>query len=154
MADLDPNEYVDLAGVKARYGTQFLIQITNFNDDDSFTDIIDANLTRAIKDASDLMDGFLLSQVDTPVSPAPDYFAPDCAKITVGLLVERKGFRPDTPEEQCVLAKKEVLKKYMAISQGKIALSLPDSSGDTAAETTTISTAPKKLFPESVLNRF
>lgn len=154
MADLNANQYVDKDGVKARYGDQMLIQITNFNDEDTFTTINDTNLDRAIDDASDLMDGYLLSQFPTPINPAPDFFAPDCAAITVGLLIERKGFIEDTPDAACVKAKKEILKKFMDISQGKIALELPDSSGDTASELNILSTAPAKLFTADDLSRY
>lgn len=148
------NEYADKDAVIARYSAEFLIRITNFTGVDPGTAIIDAKITEATKDASDLMDGLLQGRYDVPVTPFPDHFIGDCIKVAIKLLVERKGYDEESSENNYIIAGNEVLKKYEKIAEGKITLGIP-GPGDTSTAPTKIKTsAPAKRFTEATLDKF
>lgn len=149
------NKYATLEQFKATYSKQFLIRISNFNDEDDFTDYQDDNLNNALQDSSDIMDGYLMERYSTPLSPAPDFFKPDCMVIAVMKLIERKGFSEGTPDEQMYLAGKDLIRdRYLKISEGKISISIPDASGDASAVSNIQATSPDRIFPSTTLDTF
>jgi len=115
---------------------------------------IDIKLTRALEDASDEIDGYILSQVATPMDPFPDYFEKDCYKIAVRILIQRKGYADGTPDAQAVKDGQKCLDKYFQISKGHIKLKAPDTSGKTLAATSTIASARDKVFTKNQLDAF
>jgi len=117
-------------------------------------DRIDKKLTAALEDAADEMDGFLVSQVATPVVKFPDYFEKDCYKIAVRILIQRKGYSTDSPDHQAVRDGKDCLNKYEKIATGKLKLSLPDDAGEAAVALRTAACTPTKQFSRSVLDAF
>ncbi len=148
------NKYATVAQVKERYSAEFLIRITNFTGVDPGTAIVDAKIENAALDASDGMDGLLQGRYDTPVSSPPDHFIADCIKIAIKLLVERKGYDPESSEAEYIKAGNEVLKKYEKIAEGKISLGIP-GTGDTTTTPTRIKTsAPPKEFPCAKLDKY
>ncbi len=148
------NEYAGKDDVIARYSSEFLIRITNFTGVDPGTAIIDAKITAATKDASDLMDGLLQGRYDTPVESPPDHFIPDCIKIAVKLLVERKGYDEESSEKNFITAGNEVLKKYEKIAEGKISLGIPGPGDSTTTPTKIKTSAPPKEFPCAKLDKY
>jgi len=149
------NKYATLDELKASYSKQLLIRISNFNDEDDFTNYQDDNLINALQDASDIMDGYLMEGYDTPLNPAPDYFKPDCMTIAVMKLIERKGFLADTPDAQLYEAGKDIIRmRYEKIAAGKIKISIPDSGGEASAVSNTRASAPTKVFSSETLDKF
>ncbi len=149
------NVYATLDQLKESYSKQLLIRISNFNDEDDFSDYQDDNLTNALQDASDIMDGYLMEGYSTPLNPAPDYFKPDCMTIAVMKLIERKGFLPDTPDAQLYEAGKDIIRmRYEKIAQGKIKISIPDSGGEATAVSNVHAEAPTKVFPKTTLDKY
>jgi len=149
------NKYATLDQLKATYSKNLLIRLSNFNDEDDFADYQNDNLTNALQDASDIMDGYLMERYDTPLNPAPDFFKPDCMTIAVMKLVERKGYLPDSPDEQLYQAGKDLIRdRYLKISEGKITISIPDGSGEASASVQVQSTAPTKVFTSATLDKF
>ena len=149
------NKYASLIQLKETYSKTLLIRISNFNEEDDFDDYEDDNLINALQDASDIMDGYLMGRYATPISPAPDYFKPDCMVIAVSKLVERKGYNTDTPDEQLYLAGKDLIKnRYMLIAMGKIELSLPDSGGSSEPVSNVRSYAPTIHFSQDTLDKY
>lgn len=148
------NEYASIAQVKSRYSDEFLKRITNFTGVDPGTAVIDARVTDAIRDASDLMDGLLQGRYDTPVGEPPDHFIADCIKIAIKLLVERKGYDEESSEKNYVTAGNEVLKKYEKIAEGKISLGIPGTGDTTTTPTKILTSAPPKQFPCATLDKY
>lgn len=145
--------YATLNELKASYAKQFLIRISNFVDENAFDEIEDDNCQKALDDASALIDGYLMGRYATPVSPVPAYFKPDTMAISVGLLVERKGYSKDTSDEKVVETKDAILKKYFAISEGKIDLVIP-SGGATEPSSNIVTSAPDKIFTSELLDKY
>ncbi len=148
------NEYADVDQVKARYSKEFLKRITNFTGVDDGTAVVDARITEATKDASDLMDGFLQGRYDVPVETPPDHFIGDCIKIAVKLLVEHKGYDEESSEKNYITAGNEVLKKYEKIAEGKISLGVPGPGGSTTVPVKIKTDAPPKVFPCAKLDKY
>ena len=149
------NKYATLDQFKATYSKQLLIRISNFNDEDDFSNYQDDNLTNALQDASDIMDGYLMERYDTPLNPAPDFFKPDCMTIAVMKLVERKGYVAGSPDEQLYVAGKDLIRdRYLKIAEGKITIAIPDSGGDAVAVVQIQSSAPTKIFPDATLDLY
>lgn len=149
------NKYATLDQFKASYSKNLLIRLSSFNDEDDFTDYQDDNLTNALRDASDIMDGHLMERYATPLSPAPDYFKPDCMVIAVSKLVERKGFIEGSADEQLYLAGKNLIKdRYMKIAEGKITIAIPDDDGNASAVSNVRASTPKKIFSSDTLDKF
>lgn len=148
------NQYATLAECKSRYSDQFLIRITNFVGVDAGTSVVDDRLTDALRDASDIIDGYLMGRYSTPLSPFPDHFIPDTCCIAVRLLIERKGVEKDSSEEIAVTTGKDCEKKFRLIAEGKIDLSIPDTAGDAPPISNIIASKPKKIFTETTLDLF
>jgi phage gp36-like protein len=145
--------YATYAELTASYAKQFLIRISNFVDENPFDSIQEDNCQKALDDASALIDGYLMGRYATPIAPAPAYFKPDTMAIAVGLLIERKGFVPDTADASAVTNKDNILKKYFSISEGKIDLVIP-SGGATVPASNVISSAPDKVFTSELLDKY
>ena len=146
--------YATYAELTASYAKQFLIRISNFVDENPFDAIQEDNCQKALNDSSALIDGYLMGRYATPISPVPAYFKPDCMSIAVGLLVERKGYSKDSSDEMVVQTKDNILKKYMAISEGKIDLQIPSSGGETSPASNVRTSAPAKIFPPELLDKY
>jgi phage gp36-like protein len=148
------NKYASVDDVESRYATDFLIRITNFTDEDEGTEINEDRITTALEDASDLIDGYLQGRYAIPVSPFPEFFIPDTVKLAIKLLVERKGYEPKSPDEAHVTAGNEVLKKYMAIADGSISISIPDSGGSSVPPTKVLTSSPGAIFDKETLDKY
>lgn len=148
------NSYATLAQVKERYSTEFLTRITNFEGTDPFTSIIDDRITKALLDASDLMDGLLQGRYDVPVVTPPDHFITDSIVLCVKLLVERKGYDEESSEKNYIDAGNDILKKYEKINAGKISLGVPGSGGSTTVPQKIKTYAPAQRFTENVLDKY
>lgn len=148
------NKYASVQDVKDRYSAEFLKRVTNFTGVDPGTAIIDSRIEKAVLDASDQMDGFLQGRYNTPVEDPPDHFIPDCVKIAVKLLIERKGYEPDSADGEFIKAGNEVLRKYEKIAQGDISLGIPGAGDTTTTPTRIKSSAPAKQFSEETLDKY
>lgn len=155
-ANRNDNIYGTLAEFKKAYAKVYLIRIGSFADEDppDFDAEIDTRLTDALKDASDRMDGFIMGRYDTPVDPAPDYFEVDCYCIAVMLLIQRKGYEPETSDAQAVKDGKECVKKYQMIAEGKIDLPTITDDGDSVPTSKIEATSPTKIFNSTTLDKF
>lgn len=148
------NKYATVQNVEDRYATDFLIRITNFTDEDEGEEINEDRITTALEDSSDLIDGYLQGRYSVPVSPAPQFFLSDTVKLTIKLLVERKGYEPKSPDEAHVTAGNEVLKKYMAIADGSISISIPDSGGNSVPPAKVLTSSPSAIFDKETLDTY
>ena len=149
------NKYATIVELKATYSKNLLIRISNFNDEDDFTDYQDDNLTNAVQDASDIMDGYLMERYSTPLSPAPDFFKPDCMVLAVMKLIERKGFIEGSPDETLYNAGKDVLRmRYEKIASGKISIAIPNVDGEASAVSNVRATTPDRVFSSATLDKY
>lgn len=156
-ANRNDNIYGSLDLFKDAFAKRYLIRVGNFEDEEpaDFTTEINDRLTEALRDASDVMDGYLMGRYTTPVDPAPDFFEKDCYCIAIGILIRRKGYESGTPDENAVKDADKCIKKYEMISQGKIDISVPDdSTGETTPVVKYKATAPDKVFPEATLDKY
>ena len=156
-ANKNTNIYGSLDLFKAAFAKRFLIRVGNFADEEpaDFTSEINDRLTEALRDASDVMDGYLMGRYATPIDPAPDFFEKDCYCIAIGILIRRKGYESDTPDANAVKDADKCIKKYEMISQGKMDISLPDDgTGETAPPVKYKATAPEKIFNDTTLDKY
>jgi len=155
MADSNANIYGTLDLFKAQHPKPFLIRISNLDDNQEpqdFTAELDANMTKALEDASDLMDGYIMSKHPTPVADPPDFFEHDCYVLAIMILIRRRGYEKETPDAQAVEDGKEIEKKYQRLSEGKWDFVNPDSGGETAPPVRIKSEAPEKYFSKENLD--
>jgi phage gp36-like protein len=151
----NPNTYADLARLKAYYSKIFLVKVSNFEPDDDYSDYKDDRLSEALRDASDRIDGFLAARYSTPILPAPEWFPAACMVIAIAILIERKGYQKDTPEEKVVEAADKYLKQFADIARGLIDIAIPGSEGGgTTPPAQVVATYPDKIFPETLLDKY
>lgn len=148
------SKYATLAQVQARYATDFLIRISNFTNEDDGSAIVAAHVDTALQDASDQINGYLQGRYPVPVSPAPDYFVSDTVKLAVKLLIERKGYDPESADAAHIKAGDEVIKKYTAVAQGDISITLPDLTGAAVPPVKIKTTAPDRMFTAATLDKY
>lgn len=147
--------YATVANTKAKYSSELLIRLTNFEGVDNFTAITDAVLSAALDDASNLMDGYIAERYPTPLASPPTYFEVDCMTIAVMLLIQRKGYLQNTPDEALYNAGQDVLKmRYEKISQGKLSIGTGDGTGETVPATNVQATYPEKIFSQETLDLY
>jgi len=156
MADSNTNIYGTLELFKAQHPKPFLIRIGNLDDNQEpqdFTTEIDTNITKALEDASDLMDGYIMSKHPTPVTDPPDFFEHDCYALAIMILIRRRGYEKETSDAASVEDGEKIEKKYMGIAKGTWDFVNPDSGGETAPPVRIKSEAPPKYFTESALDK-
>jgi len=156
VADLNQNIYGSLVRFKNKYAKSYLIRLGSREDIEpqDFNDEIDNRLTEALKAASDQIDSLIVSKHSTPVDPAPDFFERDCYAIAIMILLEDKGYEPDTPDDKAVKTGEKRLKYYEGVAKGSWDFKQPDDQGETTTPTRTKSFAPDKVFSSSRLDGY
>ena len=114
------NKYADLVYFKETYPDTLLTRLSNFDGVDPGTAVIDARLTAALEDASDRIDQRIQKRYTTPLLPTfPDHFKPDTTCIAVMLLMKRKGYESDSPDENLVKDGEKCLKFFDEVAEGR-----------------------------------
>jgi phage gp36-like protein len=147
--------YATVAGTKAKYSRELLIRLTNFEGVDAFTAITDSVLEGALDDASDLIDGYIQERYPTPFPTPPPYFEVDTMTIAIMLLIQRKGYLKDSPDEALYNAGQDAIKmRYEKISQGKISIGSTGGTGATVPATNVLASYPDAIFSQETLDKF
>ena len=156
-AEKNTNVYATLDDMKAAYDERFLIRVSTNLDIEPDPPIAAPETTKvqqALQKVSDLIDSYIMGQVNTPMVDAPDFFVTKTVRMAAAELVRWKGYEPDTPDHEIIKEGKACEKFFEQVAAGKIKITVPDTSGNTTPQTKIVSTAPVPIFSEKTLNKY
>lgn len=132
--------YAVAADMHARYPAKDLIQITDPNG----VACNDANLTLALGDASDEIDGYLQGRYELPLVNVPATLVERCCTIAMYKL---QKLRPQSDVEDARKQYEDQTRYFEKVAAGTISLGLSSTSQPIApvADTTIVQVAPRKM---------
>lgn len=141
--------YCALADIEKLIPASSLIQLTKDAEpyDAVDTDKVDA----AIGDAGDLIDGYLRSRYELPLSPVPALLGKLAVDMAVYNLYSRRPEQemPETVKDRY----RDALKLLAAIQEGKISLGTEAGSTPEPGQYKTNKTSESKVFTDEVLDK-
>lgn len=142
--------YCTLDDIKKLIPEQFIAQLTDdaVPSDDPDTDKVD----KAIADAGELIDGYLRSRYDLPLSPVPGLIGKLAVDIAVYNLYSRRpeGEMPETVKDRY----RDALRVLEAIQAGKVTLGTTSGTTPEPGQYKSNKDSCDRVFTDEVLNKY
>ena len=143
--------YCTIDDLKAAIPPRTLIELSN--DDPAATEINDAIVIRAMRDASELADGYLRGRYTLPLDPVPTIVRNLVVDIARHWLYARRPEGYDFPEA-VTRTYKASLQTLEAIRSGVITLGMPETGKDIPEPGEMVVARRSQVFGDDLLERF
>lgn len=118
-------------------------------DDPEETSVNEDVVTRAIADAAALVDGYVSTRYQVPLTPVPPLIRRVSVHLTRYTLFSRRGLDEDSADKTVVREYHEAVKLLTAISRGEVQLGTPVAAA-TPGPGARLQSAPRRMSRESL----